>query len=82
MLEAFLFKIEYKNKTKQDGILTDVKKVLLNKDDVKFLKTLCEREGKSLKHAVSRYKSLNIFYSLRLKEIEKNIFKQLINSLK
>ena len=54
MLEAFLFKIEYKNKTKQDGILTDVKKVILNKDDVKFLKTLYESDGKSLKRSISR----------------------------
>ena len=43
MLETFLFKVEYQNKTKQDGILTDVEKILLNQDEVHFLKNLYEK---------------------------------------
>ena len=37
MLDAFLFKIEYKNKTKQDGFLLEKKQIVLNREEVKLL---------------------------------------------
>ena len=54
MLDAFLFKIEYKNKTKQDGFLLAKKQIVLNREEVKLLNYLYTKCHKNPDPAIQK----------------------------